>query len=117
MTAPGVRAALTGWGERDGDTAVIALVDGVPAGAAWYRYYDDERNIRGYIEERIPVIVIAVDEVYRRNGIGEKMLGLLLEHAGKEGVERISLMVSSFTFGSPVMSTIMALTRFPVLAT
>jgi ribosomal protein S18 acetylase RimI-like enzyme len=94
LADPGVRDALADWGKRAGDTAVIALVDDVPAGAAWYRTYDDENNIRGYIEESIPVIVIAVDKNYRQSGIGVKMLGWLIDHARKTGIEKISLMVS-----------------------
>jgi ribosomal protein S18 acetylase RimI-like enzyme len=86
--------ALVEWGKRDGDTAVMALVDAKPAGAAWYRFYDDEKNIRGYYEETIPVIVIAVHENYRRKGIGEKMIEWLIEHAKKENIRKISLMVS-----------------------
>jgi hypothetical protein len=36
LALPGVSNALVDWGKRDGDTAVIACVDGTPAGVAWY---------------------------------------------------------------------------------
>ncbi|MBN1315329.1 MAG: GNAT family N-acetyltransferase, partial [Anaerolineales bacterium] len=94
LADPGVRNALDDWGERDGDTAVIALVDAKPAGAAWYRFYDDEKNIRGYLDETIPAIVIAVHGNYRRRGIGEKLIEWLIDHAKKENIRKISLMVS-----------------------
>ena len=79
LASPGVNNALENWGEKEGDTGVIALVDSNPAGAAWYRYYKENNAIRGFIDETIPVIVIAVHNDYRRQGIGEKLLaGLLL---------------------------------------
>jgi ribosomal protein S18 acetylase RimI-like enzyme len=94
LAAPGVSNALVDWGERDGDIAVIALVDSLPAGAAWYRSYTDDNSIRGYIEERIPALVIAVHRDYRRQGIGEKLIDWLIDHASTHNVHRISLMVS-----------------------
>jgi hypothetical protein len=57
---PEVGKSLTAWGEREGDTAVIALVDSVPAGAAWYRFWSDDNFVRGHIEEGIPALIIAV---------------------------------------------------------
>ena len=94
LADPGARNALVDWGERDGDCAVIALVDSIPAGAAWYRCYKNENSIRGYIDETIPVIVIAVHKNYRGQGIGGKMLGWLIDHASKHKIQKISLMVS-----------------------
>ncbi len=46
LADPGARTALADWGEREGDAAVIALVDSKPAGAAWYRFYTDDNCIR-----------------------------------------------------------------------
>ncbi len=94
LADPGVSNALVDWGERAGDTAVIVLVDSIPAGAAWYRFYSDDNSIRGYINETIPAIVIAVHENYRRQGIGEKMVDWLLDHATKHHIQALSLMVS-----------------------
>jgi ribosomal protein S18 acetylase RimI-like enzyme len=90
----GISKALVNWGARDGDSAVIALVEAIPAGAAWYRFYTDENSIRGYIEETIPVIVIAVHQDYRRLGIGKKLMAWLLDDASKHDISKISLMVS-----------------------
>ncbi|MGC9397106.1 MAG: GNAT family N-acetyltransferase [Anaerolineae bacterium] len=94
LTDPGVNQALVDWGERKGDAAVIALVDSTPAGAAWYRFYTDDKCIRGYIGETIPVIAIAVHKNYRRQGIGEKMIEWLVDHAAKHNIRKLSLMVS-----------------------
>ncbi len=94
LAVPEVRNALVDWGERDGDIAVIALVDSIPAGAAWYRFYTDDNFIRGYIEETIPALAIAVHKDYRRQGIGEKMMNWLIDHASTQHIQQISLMVS-----------------------
>lgn len=94
LSDPGLNIALVDWGLRNGDTAVIALVDSKPAGAAWYRFFSDENQIRGYIDETIPVIVIAVHNKYRRQGIGEKMIGWLIDQALNNNIEQISLMAS-----------------------
>ena len=94
LANPGVSNALDNWGNREGDVAVIALVDANPAGAAWYRFYSDDNSIRGYIDETIPTIAIAVHKDYRRQGIGEKMMEWLIDHASKHNIQRMSLMVS-----------------------
>lgn len=94
LSDPQLSRALADWGQREGDAGVIALVDSNPAGAAWYRFYDNDNFIRGYIEEAIPVLVIAVHREYRRIGIGKKMIDWLLDHAAKQKIQSISLMVS-----------------------
>ncbi|MCP4421585.1 MAG: GNAT family N-acetyltransferase [Chloroflexi bacterium] len=94
LAAPGVSNALVDWGKRDGDIAVIALVDSIPAGAAWYRFYTDDNFIRGYVEEAIPTLVIAVHRGYRHQGIGRKMIEWLIDHASMHNIQKISLMVS-----------------------
>ena len=94
LAAPGVINALVDWGKREGDAAVIAFVDSMPAGAAWYRFYTDDNCIRGYFNKTVPVIVIAVHENYRRQGIGEKMIEWLIDHASKHSIHKLSLMVS-----------------------
>ncbi len=94
LADPNICKAIAEFGERDGDTAVVAVVDSNPAGVAWYRFYNDDNFIRGYIQEAIPVIVIAVHRGYRRRGIGEKMINWLIDHASSHNIPKISLMVS-----------------------
>ena len=94
LADPGVSNALVDWGERKGDTAVIALADSIPVGAAWFRFYKDDNSIRGYITETVPVIVIAVHNKYHRQGIGEKMIEWLIDYASCNNIKELSLMVS-----------------------
>ena len=94
LAYPDVRLSLAGWGERDGDAAVVATLKSVPIGAAWYRFWTDNNFINGYIEEMTPVLVIGVHSDYRRLGIGKRMLDWLIEYASKQAIEKISLSVS-----------------------
>jgi len=94
LAYPEVSKSLADWGERDGDTAVVATVNSIPAGAAWYRYWTDEDFIRGYVDAATPVLVIAVQSSNRRQGIGAKMIAWLIARASKQGLRRISLSVS-----------------------
>lgn len=91
---PGVIKSLAEWSERDGDTAVIATLDGTPVGAAWYRYWTEENYIRGYMDDNVPVLVIGVHEDHRHKGIGTILIEGLIEQARKEGIPQMSLMVS-----------------------
>ena len=94
LAYPEASNALVNWGTREGDIAVIALADSVPVGAAWYRFFRNDNTIRGYINETIPAIVIAVQNKYRRQGIGEKMIAWLIDYASNNNIQELSLMVS-----------------------
>lgn len=91
---PEIINALANWGERDGDTAVIATIHAIPVGAAWYRYWTDSNNTRGYFEEITPVVAIGVHHDYRHRGIGTKMIARLIDNAAKQAIQKISLCVS-----------------------
>ena len=91
---PEVSKSLVDWGARDGDTAVIAMIDSICVGAAWYRYWTASNNIRGYVEETTPVVVIGVHNDYRRQGIATKMMKWLVERASRDSIHRLSLSVS-----------------------
>jgi ribosomal protein S18 acetylase RimI-like enzyme len=94
LAAPGVRNELDEWDQRKGDTGVVAVLDSVPVGAAWYRFCSRSNAIRGYIDDATPVTVLAVARHYRRRGIGTVLLTGLIERACEQGIHRLSLMVS-----------------------
>ena len=94
LAYPDVGKSLANWGKRDGDTAVLATVDAMPVGAAWYRFWRDDNFIRGYIDKITPVVVIGVHRDHRQQGIGTKLMGWLIDAASKQAIQRISLMVS-----------------------
>ena len=94
LAYPEVKKALAEWGERDGDTAVVATVNSIPIGASWFRFWTDDNFINGYIDEITPVLVIGVHRDYRRQGIGKRMIDWLIDYASKHSIRKISLNVS-----------------------
>ena len=83
---------VSSWG-RPGDAAVIALEDGFPVGAAWYRLFKVDEPGYGFVDERTPELAIAVVPSRRGRGHGEELLRALLERAREEGYDTISLSV------------------------
>ncbi len=85
---------LIDFGKRKGDIAVIAEIDGERAGAAFIRYWNDSENIRGYLSEDVPVLVIGVAEGFRNQGVGSALLKSLKNESIKNGILKISLCVT-----------------------
>jgi len=94
LAYPEVSKALAGWGERAGDTVVVAAIHSIPVGAAWYRFWSDDNFIIGYIDEKTPIVGIAVRGDYRHQGIGKRMLARLIDLASQQAVQKLSLSVS-----------------------
>jgi ribosomal protein S18 acetylase RimI-like enzyme len=87
------------WGRR-GDTAVIALDNGFPVGAAWYRLFEARQPGFGFVDERTPELAIAVVPNARGKGVGAKLLDTLLARARTEGFGTISLSVDRNNAGA-----------------
>ncbi len=83
---------VRGWG-RPGDTAVIALQNGFPVGAAWYRLFRAEEPGYGYVDEQTPELAIAVVPSKRGHGFGDELLKALLQKAREGGFAQLSLSV------------------------
>lgn len=94
LAYPDVSKSLADWGERNGDTAVVATLNSIPIGAAWLRYWTDDNFINGYLDEHTPVLVIGVHRDYRHQGFGKKLMAWLIDHASKSAIQKISLSVS-----------------------
>ena len=94
LAYPDVSNSLADWGERDGDTAVIATNNSFPIGASWYRFWTDDNNINGYIDDNTPVLVIGVHHDYRHQGIGKELINWIINYASQHSVQKISLSVS-----------------------
>lgn len=87
-----VQLYVKAWGRPD-DTVVIALIDGFPVGAAWYRLFKSGKQGYGFVDERTPELAIAVVPNARGKGVGSALLEALLDRARAGGHPAISLSV------------------------
>jgi GNAT superfamily N-acetyltransferase len=87
------------WG-RPGDGGVIALDEGFPVGAAWYRVFTDDQPGYGFVDEDTPELAIAVVPSRRGRGIGAELLEALVVRAREEGHGSLSLAVDA---GNPAI--------------
>ncbi len=92
---------VKGWG-RPGDTVLIAIDEGFPVGAAWYRLFRKGVHGYGFVDEETPELAIAVVPSRRGRGIGEALLEALCERARSDGYPALSLSVER---GNPGLVT------------
>jgi ribosomal protein S18 acetylase RimI-like enzyme len=90
---------VKGWG-RPGDTALVAIDEGFPVGAAWYRLFSRRLPGFGFVDERTPELAIAVVPNVRGKGIGSALLDALLARAREAGHDAISLSVDKLNEGA-----------------
>lgn len=83
---------VKGWG-RPGDSALIAVEEGFPVGAGWYRMFRKDQPGYGFVDEQTPELTVAVVPSRRSRGIGDALVNALCERARAEGHRAISLSV------------------------
>lgn len=99
-SGPGpVQLYVKAWG-REGDTAVIAILDGFPVGAAWYRLFPAAHPGFGFVDEQTPELALAVVPNARGKGAGGALLAGLLDRARADGYRAVSLSVDRFNEGA-----------------
>ena len=89
---PPVQRYVERWG-RPGDTALIAIQDFQPVGAAWYRLFQADNPGYGFIDEETPELSIAIVPSRRGTGLGSELLDALMRRAREDGYGAISLSV------------------------
>ncbi|MBA2941432.1 GNAT family N-acetyltransferase [Paenibacillus sp. CGMCC 1.16610] len=92
LNAPHLKKYHEGWG-RQGDMALLALMNNVPVGAGWYRLFDESNRGYGFVDHETPELGIAVLPAYRGQGVGFKLMQELIKQAQKDGFPSLSLSV------------------------
>ena len=82
LSNPAIGQYVDGWGTRSGDSGLIALVNGVPVGAAWLRCFPASEPGYAFVNEGS----VAVLAAHRAKGIGWRLMHQLLQ-----GVDAASL--------------------------
>ena len=89
---------LEDWG-RKGDTGIIAEDNhNNPIGAAWYRFWIEEKHSYGYISESIPELTLAVSEKWRGKGVGRELIKRLIAEVKNQNLTKVSLSVEKENF-------------------
>jgi ribosomal protein S18 acetylase RimI-like enzyme len=83
---------VAGWG-RPGDTALVAIEQFQPIGAAWFRLFTEDEPGYGFVDAETPELTIAVVPSRRGKGLGNELLTALLDQARKDGFTAASLSV------------------------
>jgi ribosomal protein S18 acetylase RimI-like enzyme len=78
---------------RPGDTVLIAVDDGFPVGAAWYRLFRRDHPGYGFVDEETPELAVAVVPSRRGRGIGDALVNALVDRARSEHYPALSLSV------------------------
>jgi ribosomal protein S18 acetylase RimI-like enzyme len=88
---PGVRIYVEGWGLST-DVGVVAVVDGMDAGACWMRLVPERQGL-AYIDDETPQLGIALEPEFRNRGLGKPMMKAALAAAWYHGYRKVSLTV------------------------
>lgn len=92
LNDPNLKKYHEEWG-RQGDRALLALMDDVPIGAGWFRLFDESNPGYGFVDRKTPELGIAVRPAYRGQGVGGKLMEALIQQAQKDGFSSLSLSV------------------------
>jgi ribosomal protein S18 acetylase RimI-like enzyme len=91
LQAPGVRIYAEGWGQP-GDVGVVALVNGVEAGACWMRVLPAGTGL-GSVDAVTPQLGIALEPAFQHRGHGKPLMREALARARQAGHRRVALTV------------------------
>lgn len=78
---------------RPRDLGVVAELNGEPLGAAWLRLLSFLDRGYGYVADDVPELTIGVRAELRGQGVGSRLLEVLIEQAVVAGFRAVSLSV------------------------
>lgn len=91
MSEPSLAHYIADW-PSPGDVGVLAEAD-VPMGAAWWRFFSADDPGYGFVDSDTPEVSVGVRARFRGQGIGKRLLELLIQYAVLERIPALSLSV------------------------
>jgi L-amino acid N-acyltransferase YncA len=83
---------VDGWG-RPGDTALVAMEGGHRIGAGWFRLFRESAPGYGFVDDHTPEVTVVVVPSRQGEGIGELLLGALIERARADAFRALSVSI------------------------
>lgn len=93
---PELQVYIQDFGEKPDDCALMAVVDGNPAGAVWTRIMQDY----GHLDDKTPSLAIALYPQYRGWGIGTALMQAILGMLRAMGYPGVSLSVQRSNYAA-----------------
>ena len=90
---PALQVYVANFGGKH-DNALLAFVDGRPAGAVWTRIMNDY----GHVDDNTPSFAISLYEPYRGKGIGRVLMEEMLRLLSEKDYEKASLAVQKANY-------------------
>ena len=93
---PELQVYIQDFGSKPDDCALMAVVDGKPAGAVWTRIMQDY----GHLDDKTPSLAIALYPQYRGWGIGTALMQAILGMLRAMGYPGVSLSVQRSNYAA-----------------
>lgn len=94
LQEPMIKAYVKDFGKLPDDCGLVAIEDGVIIGAAWSR----RGCSYGKVDDVTPELAISIYPEFRGKGIGQRLLGALLDVLNQKGYGKVSLSVDKFNY-------------------
>jgi ribosomal protein S18 acetylase RimI-like enzyme len=92
MGRPDIAHYVEDW-PRDREAGLLAEAADTAVGAAWWRFFTEADPGYGFVDEVTPELSIGVTATHRRRGVGELLLGGLIDEARRRELPALSLSV------------------------
>ncbi len=86
---PELQVYIDDFGNREGDIAFVAEVNGLVVGAVWGRIMNDY----GHVDDETPSLAISLLKEYRNYGTGTELMRTMLDELKSCGYKQASLSV------------------------
>lgn len=83
------------------DLCFVAECNGRLVGAIWTRVFTESEKGFGYVDSKTPELSISVNEKYRKNGIGAKLLTEMMDALKQHDYKQVSLSVDTLNYAYP----------------